>query len=61
MITGLLLLYLLRDLFFRLIIFVLGFIGILTALVLIVVGLGLIFWRRKVTWYRIGGSMRNDR
>ena len=47
-VIGLLLLYLLRDLLFKIIIFVLGFIGIVIGLVLIGVGLGLIFGPRRM-------------
>ena len=46
-IIGLALLYLLRDVLVRLILFVLGFLGIVLALILIVIGLGLIFFRRR--------------
>jgi len=46
-IIGFVLLYVLRDVLVRLILFVLGFLGIVLALVLIIVGLGLIFFRRR--------------
>jgi Na+-driven multidrug efflux pump len=56
-VLGFLLLYFLRGLLARLIVLILGVIGIVIALVLIAVGLGLIFggrwargrWRRYVT------------
>lgn len=51
-ITGVFLLYLLRDLLFKMIVVVVGVIGIVVAFALIVGGLGLIFWRRRV-WYRV--------
>ncbi|MHB8567619.1 MAG: hypothetical protein ACYC7D_13435 [Nitrososphaerales archaeon] len=47
---GLALLFLLRDLLFRLIVFVLGFLGIVVALVLIIGGLSMIFWRPRFVW-----------
>ncbi|MHB2035938.1 MAG: hypothetical protein ACYCPW_04235 [Nitrososphaerales archaeon] len=46
-IIGFVLLYVLRDVLVRLILFVLGFLGIVLALVLIIAGLGLIFFRRR--------------
>jgi uncharacterized membrane protein len=49
---GLLLLYLLRDLVLRIIIFLLEFLGIVVAIAFILIGLGLIFWpgRRRRAW-----------
>ena len=47
LLTGLVLLYLLRGLLFDLVILVLGFIGLVVASALIVGGLGLIFWSRR--------------
>jgi len=49
---GILILYVLRDLLIKLIIFLLGFIGIVIALVLIVAGFAMLVWRPK-TWYRV--------
>jgi hypothetical protein len=46
-IIGLALLYLLQDLVVKLILFILGFLGIILAVILIIVGLGLIFFRRR--------------
>ena len=55
--VGLLLLYLLRELLVKLILFVLGFLGIIVAFALILGGLALIlgaFWiRRGPSWRRI--------
>ncbi|MGA2874317.1 MAG: hypothetical protein ABSE82_02150 [Nitrososphaerales archaeon] len=46
-IIGLALLYILRNVVVRLILFVLGFLGIVLAFILIAIGLGLIFFRRR--------------
>ena len=48
LLTRLVLLYLLRGLLFDLIMPVLGFIGLVIAFALIVGGLGLVFWSRRV-------------
>lgn len=45
-IIGLALLYLLRDVLVKLILFVLGFLGIVLGFIFILVGLGLIIFRR---------------
>jgi hypothetical protein len=46
-IVGLVLLYVLRHVFFELIVLVLEFIGVVVALVLIVVGVAMAFWPRR--------------
>jgi hypothetical protein len=46
-VVGLALLYLLRRVFIGLILLVLGFLGVLLALVLIAGGLAMIFWSRR--------------
>jgi len=46
-IVGLVLLYLLRKVLFDLIVLVLGFLGVILALVLIAGGLAMIFWSRR--------------
>lgn len=48
--AGLVLLFLLRDLLFKLIEFVVGFLGLVIAFLLIVGGLSMIFWRTRVVW-----------
>ncbi len=48
-VVGLLLLYLLRDLVVKLIIFIVEFLGIVIALAFIAIGLALIFWPVR-TW-----------
>lgn len=45
--VGLALLYVLRGVFISLILLVLGFLGVLLALVLIAGGLAMIFWSRR--------------
>ncbi|HUK75773.1 MAG TPA: hypothetical protein VLU99_08270 [Nitrososphaerales archaeon] len=45
--VGLALLYVLRGVFFSLVLLVLGFLGVLLALVLIAGGLAMIFWSRR--------------
>jgi hypothetical protein len=45
--VGLLLLYVLRGVFVDLILLVLGFLGVLLALLLVAGGLALIFWPRR--------------
>jgi len=45
--AGLVLLYVLRGVFVDLILLVLGFLGVLLALVLILGGLAMIFWSRR--------------
>lgn len=47
LVVGLVLLYLLRDVLIDLILFLLGFLGVLLAFVLIGGGLGMIFWSRR--------------
>jgi formate/nitrite transporter FocA (FNT family) len=51
-VVGLLILYLLRDLLFKVIVVVLGVVGLLIGFAFIVGGLALVFWRRRA-WYRI--------
>ena len=51
-VVGILLLYVLRDLLIKLILFLLGFLGIVIALVLIVAGFAMLVWKPK-TWYRV--------
>jgi len=45
--AGLALLYVLRGVFISLVVLVLGFLGVLLALVLIAGGLAMIFWSRR--------------
>jgi hypothetical protein len=45
--AGLVLLYVLRGVFVDLILLVLGFLGVLLALILIAVGLAMVFWSRR--------------
>ncbi len=47
LVAGLALLYVLREVLIDLILFVLGFLGVLLAFALIVAGLGLIFWNPR--------------
>jgi hypothetical protein len=47
LVAGLVLLYLLRGVFFDLILLVLGFLGVLLAFALIAGGLAMIFWSRR--------------
>jgi uncharacterized protein YjeT (DUF2065 family) len=51
LLAGLVLLYILRGVFVNLIVLVLGFVGVILALALIVIGLGMIFWPRR-RWRR---------
>ena len=51
LLAGLVLLYVLRGVFVSLIVLVLGFVGVILALALIVIGLGMIFWPRR-RWRR---------
>jgi uncharacterized protein YjeT (DUF2065 family) len=54
-VAGLVLLYLLRSLVFRIIIFLIEFLGIVVAIVLIAVGIGLFLWpgrRNNRIWRR---------
>jgi hypothetical protein len=46
-VVGLVLLYLLRALLFELIIFVIGFVGLIVAFAFVFGGLALIFWSRR--------------
>jgi len=45
--VGLVLLYLLRSLLFKIIVFLIGFLGIVVAIVLIAVGIGLLLLPRR--------------
>jgi len=43
-IVGLVLLYLLRSLVLKIIVFLIGFLGIVVAIILIAIGIGLLLW-----------------
>jgi len=50
MLTGLVLLYLLRKVLVDLIVLILGFVGVIIGLGLVVGGLGMIFWGGRGRW-----------
>jgi uncharacterized membrane protein len=51
--AGFILLYLLRDLVVKIIVFLIEFLGVAVAIALIVVGIGLIFWMDRWRFRRV--------
>lgn len=48
--VGLVLLYALRGVFFELVLLVIGFLGVVLALILILAGLAMVFWSGRRPW-----------